>query len=96
MKQQQRAHTRTEHAISTPALERLQVTCSGGASAAQLALGLRCGAVGLLVAVDAAEEARDARERVEWEALVGRPFGDHGLRDLGIARLDARALGPDK
>jgi len=95
MKQQQPS-TRREHAISTPALERLQVTCSGGARAAQLALGLRCGAVGLLVAVDAAEEARDARERVEWEALVGRPLGDHGLRDLGIARLDARALGPDK
>ena len=50
----------------------------------------------LLVAVDAAEEARDARERVEWEALVGRPLGDHSLRDLGIARLDAHALGPDR
>ena len=80
---------------STPVLERLQVACRGGTSAAELTLGLRCGAVSLLVATDAAEEARDARERVEWEALVGRPLGDHDLRDLGVARPDAHALGPD-
>ena len=45
-------------------LQRLQVACRGGASAAQLALSLGCGAVGLFVAVDAAEKARDARERI--------------------------------
>ena len=45
-------------------LQRLQVACRGGASTAQLALSLGCGAVGLFVAVDAAEKARDARERI--------------------------------